>query len=36
MVATLNVIQEIKQEMMWWQWHQLDYNANHLQLAADR
>jgi len=26
----------MKQEMMGWQWHPLDHDANHLQLAADR
>jgi len=27
----------MKQEMIEWQWHQLDHNyANHLHLAADR
>ena len=26
----------LKQEMMGWQWHQLNHNANHLHLAPDR
>jgi len=30
----------MKQEMMWWQWHQLDYMqiiyTSHQSLAADR
>jgi len=26
----------LKQEIMGWQWHQLDHMQNHLQLAADR
>jgi len=25
----------MKQDMMRWQWHQLDHNVDHLYLAAD-
>jgi len=26
----------MKQEIMGWQWHQMDYNVNHLHLTPDR
>jgi len=26
----------MKQQVMGWQWHQLDHYANHLYIAADR
>jgi len=26
----------MKQEMLGWQWHQMDHNANHLHLTPDR